>query len=267
LGAYTTNYLYVSIYAIIPVALVMYYVYKKDSFPEPPRIVFITIFLGISTIFPISLLIPLVEEIGKNYHHTVAAENFYQSFFRAAFLEELFKFFVLVFYCLHLDEFDEPMDAVVYGVAASLGFALYENWEYVVSALNNKGYDEAVFVAIIRSLSAVLLHALAGVMMGFFLIDAVFGKNNHKLNLILALLFPVCLHGFYDYILFSENISSWWIYVLIIGFLIRSRFIFKNLKENINQKQIKRMPQPSEIVLSIGATFVGVIFIYTIINA
>lgn len=265
--AYTVNYFYISIYAIIPVALVMFYVYKKDSFPEPPRIVFITIFLGISTIFPISLLIPFVEEIGKNFHHTVAAENFYQAFLRAAFLEETFKFLVIVIYCLHLDEFDEPMDAVVYGVAASLGFALYENWEYVVSALNTKGYDHAVWVAIVRSLSAVLLHALAGIMMGFFLIEGVFGKSNHKLNIILALLFPVFLHGFYDFILFSKNMSSWWIYVLIIGFLIRARFIFKNLKENKSDYQAKKMPLPSEIVLSIASTFVCVIFIYMIVNA
>lgn len=266
MGAYAINYFYVSIYAIIPVALVMFYVYKKDSFPEPPRVVFITIFLGISTIFPLSLVIPFVEDIGRNFHYTTTAENFYQSFFRAAFLEETFKFFVIIFYCLHLDEFDEPMDAVVYGVAASLGFALYENWEYVISALNEKGYDEAVLVAFIRSLSAVLLHALAGIMMGFFLIDAVFGKTHNKINLILALLFPVCLHGFYNFILESKNISSWWIYILIIGFLIRSRFIFKSLKENTKQKQTKRMPQTSEIVLSVGVTFVSVIFIYTIIN-
>ena len=262
----TLNYYYVSIYAIIPVALVMFYVYKKDKFPEPPRVVFITIFLGISTIFPSSLLIPIVEEVGNNYHNTLTAENFYQSFFRAAFLEETLKFLVITLYCLHLDEFDEPMDAVVYGVAASLGFAVYENWEYVVSALNKDGYDHAVLVAVIRAISAVLLHALAGVMMGFFLIDAVFGKENHKLNMVLALLFPVCLHGFYNYILFTDDISSWWAYALIIIFLIRARFIFKNLQESKIKKHKKRMPQSSEIVFSILSTFGCVIFFYTIIN-
>ena len=54
------------------------------------------------------------------------------------------------------------MDALVYGVAASLGFAVIENWEYVLGA-SKDGLEVAKDVALIRSFTAVPLNALAGV--------------------------------------------------------------------------------------------------------
>ena len=54
-------FLNLSFYAILPVALIFYYFYKRDKFPEPPRIVLITFLLGIATTFPIGILIIAVE--------------------------------------------------------------------------------------------------------------------------------------------------------------------------------------------------------------
>ena len=41
------------------------------------------------------------------------------------------KFLIILFYCSRLDEFDEPMDGLVYGATAALGFAMAENFDYV----------------------------------------------------------------------------------------------------------------------------------------
>ena len=153
-------FLNLSFYAILPVALIFYYVYKRDKFPEPPRVVLITFLLGIATTFPIGILIIAVEGFLETLNLGIESSNFYMSFIRAAFLEEMMKFFVIIFYCLHLDDFDEPMDAIIYGVAASLGFAVIENWEYVLGAEN---LEAAKYVALLRGFSAVPLHALAGV--------------------------------------------------------------------------------------------------------
>ena len=88
--------------------------------------------MGIGTTFPLGILIIAVEGFAETLNLGTEGSNFFMSFIRAAFLEETMKFFVIIFYCLHLDVFDEPMDALVYGVAASLGFAVIENWEYVL---------------------------------------------------------------------------------------------------------------------------------------
>ena len=90
---------------------------------------------------------------------------------------------ILIFYCARLDDFDEPMDALVYGVAVSLGFAAYENFEYVTSYFINDGANAAKSVLIHRSYTAIVLHSLCGVFMGFYLREAIFSKENHRLNL------------------------------------------------------------------------------------
>ena len=109
-----------------------------------------------------------------------------------------------------------------------------------------------------KSITAIPLHALAGVFMGFFLMDAIFQKHNRKFYLFLSLFFPVCLHGLYDLILFSKSISDYYIYILLIIFLIRALFIFsKERKAQIINKTKKRkyIPKNSDIFLIVFVTF------------
>ena len=238
---------YFSLYALTPAVLILYYVYSRDRFPESPRIVLITFILGAGTIFPISLLIPVFEGVIENFNLSVLGEDFYFSFVRAAFLEEASKWLVLIFFCVKSREFNEPMDAIVYGVAVSLGFAAYENWEYVRIALYESS-DMASTVAWMRSFTAIPLHALAGIFMGFFLLSSIFEEENKKLNLFLSLFFPICLNGIYDLILISNNISAEFIYVLLVLMTIRAYFIFKNLRSKQNNAETEDELIGSELV-------------------
>ena len=247
------NTIILSLYAILPAVIIFFYVYKRDYFPEPPRIVFITLLLGAGISFPLMILIPFFEGFLETKNFGIETNHFYMSFIRAAFLEETLKFLIVIYYCLYLNEFNEPMDALVYSVAASIGFAVYENWEYVISG-SKVSLTFAKDIALIRAFSAVPLHALAGVFMGFFLIEAVFDKRNKKLFLFLALFFPICLHGLYNLILFSNNFSTYWIYILLIVFVIRAYFIFKkerNLQKTQKNRALKTIPKHSDVVFSI----------------
>ncbi len=259
-----------SLFSILPVIVILFYVYKRDKFPEPPRTVFITLILGFGITLPIGLLIPFVEGFIENFRWGVESKHFYQAFVRAAFLEETMKFLVIVIYCLHLDKFDEPMDALVYGVAASLGFAAYENWEYVLIAFGSDGSQGASAVAWIRAFTAVPLHALCGIFMGFFLMDAVFDKKHYKLNLFLSLFFPICLHGFYNYLIMSESfaIKKFWIFILLGVFIVRAFFVFQKErklqiargKESVHNKTL---PITKDVALTIvGSGFLVVAFSY-----
>ena len=269
MSSFYTQYIYLAILALLPGLLILLYVFKRDISPEPPKVVFITLILGFATAFPLDFLIPLVEKIGKDLHRTVEAEDFYSSFIRAGFLEETLKYLIVIYYCVRLKDFGEPMDAIVYGVAASLGFALMENWDYVQNAFYKEGYESAKYVAFARMSSAVLIHSILGIMMGFFLMDAVFEKQHRKLNLVLAILFPVCLHGFYNYILTSKNISNYWIYILLVFFLIRISFIFKKQKKlqlEGRQTHVKAIPSNSDVIFSILTALMSLVVIYLFIN-
>lgn len=105
-------------------------------------------------------------------------------------------------------EFDEPFDGIVYGVAVSLGFATIENIFYLIA----NGIEHAMT----RALLPVSSHALFGVIMGFYFGKAKFSEGNKAIWLILSLVLPFILHGFYDFILLSQE--NW--IVVIFPFMI-----------------------------------------------
>lgn len=90
------------------------------------------------------------------------------------------------------------MDGLVYGVAASLGFAAIENWTYV--------YEAGLETALWRAVSAVPFHAMAGAIMGYYFGLAHFISSKRRLYYARALLVPILLHGAYDYPLVTQEI-------------------------------------------------------------
>ena len=69
-----------SLFSFLPVIVILFYVYKRDRFPEPPRTVFITLILGFGITLPIGLFIPVVEGFIENIRWGVEAKYFYQAY-------------------------------------------------------------------------------------------------------------------------------------------------------------------------------------------
>ena len=93
-------------------------------------------------------------------------------------------------------------------------------------------YKEPSFeLAIIRAFSAVPMHALCGVMMGFLISESIFEKKYNYLNLILALMIPVGMHGLYNFSYTSELITSQVANILLFVFTVRAIMMFSNLKK------------------------------------
>ena len=112
----------------------------------------------------------------------------------AGFVEELAKWVVLVAAVYHWDEFDEPLDGVVYGVAVALGFATLENILFVTRL--------GLGVAWQRALFAVPAHALFGATMGYYAGRAKFDRGGEAVARPRALSArAVGFHGLYDYAL------------------------------------------------------------------
>jgi RsiW-degrading membrane proteinase PrsW (M82 family) len=128
------------------------------------------------------------------------------AFFLSGFVEELAKWVVLMAAIYHWDEFDEPMDGVVYGVAVALGFATLENFLYVTRL--------GLAVAWLRAVFAVPAHALFGATMGYYAGRTKFDRGRALgADQLLCLGAPVVFHGLYDYAL--HHGLGWRIWVLI----------------------------------------------------
>jgi len=177
--------------AIIPSLLLLWYFQSHDLKPEPARVVWATFFLGVATIPGVLLLDWPFQSLLVSHLEEPHLAGLGAAFFTAAFPEELFKLIVVRGYSARHREFDEPMDGIVYGVAASLGFATLENVLYVGQG--------GIGVAVMRAITAVPGHAFFGAIMGYFVGQSRFAATGRARAALLAYLVPVLLHGLYDF--------------------------------------------------------------------
>lgn len=180
--------------AVVPSILLIWYFRSRDANPEPAAVLWKTFGLGVLTVIPVLMVALPIASLLKEVEDPVL-RGFLQAFLTAAGPEEFFKFTVVTLYCARHDEFDEPMDGVVYGATASLGFATLENILYVSSG--------GLGVAVMRALLAVPGHAFMGAVMGYFVGQAKFRPTEKGKLLTLGYFVPFLLHGLYDWPLLS----------------------------------------------------------------
>ena len=147
---------------IVPSLLILIYFFLSDKFKEPKGTIALIFGLGVLICLPAGIINEFME---KNFSNIFSQKLLY-SFLGPAWGEEILKFLILYTIVLKRNEFNEPMDGIVYGVVASLGFATYENYDYVFRLAETYNIDPAQ-MAIWRSYSAVPMHGLNGCIMGF----------------------------------------------------------------------------------------------------
>ncbi len=176
--------------AVVPSALLVWYFHARDLYPEPPRVLWATFGLGVLSVFPVLAIgIPLQESVDLVANPVSA--GVLGALFVAAIPEELAKLSVLLGYTKRHQAFDEPMDGVVYGVVASLGFATLENLLFV--------FDGGLTVALSRAFTAVPLHAFVGAILGYYVGQARFLPHKQRSLILKGYGIAVLLHACYDF--------------------------------------------------------------------
>ena len=209
--------------ALAPVVFLFTYVYLSDEYErEPLGHLVITFFLGVLIAFPVMYVGPLLESLTGTFWHSDSLLNLaIYAFVVVATTEELMKYLVLRWYNYRQEEFDEPYDGIMYGVAVSLGFAAIENILYVFQA------EEAFEIGMLRMFTAVPAHAMFGAIMGYFVGKAKFVENdkNPMLLRLTGLLAAILFHGLYDFLLF-QGVSWLAIFAfvtLLVGIILANR--------------------------------------------
>lgn len=185
--------------AVIPAVLLLLYVYKADKLEKEPKgLLGILILQGILS----TALAVFAERIGTRVLGWFFSENtwIYQIIFNflvVGLSEEGFKYLLLKRRTWTSSYFNCQFDGVVYAVFVSLGFALWENIDYVVMF----GFQ----TALVRAVTAIPGHACFGVFMGaWYGLAKAHERHGHGENSALcrkfAVICPVLLHGLYDLI-------------------------------------------------------------------
>lgn len=230
---YTNKYLIAA--AIIPAIILLVRVYKADKYEkEPPELLVSLVIWGILA----TVLAVATEQIGIYILPYIAQKgtvlyNALLYFVVVAVSEEGFKYLILKWRTWNHPAFNYSFDAVVYAVFVSMGFALWENVQYVTTY--------GMRTAMLRAVTAVPGHACFGVFMGMWygFSKKYFNRGNlilSKICGVLAFLLPAVTHGCYDYIATIESEQYSWIFIAFIAvmFVIAMALVQKLSKKDEN---------------------------------
>ncbi|GHT23885.1 hypothetical protein AGMMS4957_16060 [Bacteroidia bacterium] len=194
------------ILSLLPTALILFYIYRKDKYEQEPLGLLLKAFglgaLSAICVIIFSSIIPIELNTGNHF-----VNSFITAFFAAAIPEELCKFLFLYWLIWENQNFSERFDGIIYAVFVSLGFATLENILFVF------GYGFGT--GIVRAITAVPAHALFGVAMGYYFSYAKFLPEYKNKYITLSLCVPIALHGVYDFIVFSDILV-----LVFIGFVV-----------------------------------------------
>lgn len=206
--------------AVLPAALLLIYVYQKDTVEkEPFGLLMFLLFLGMlavrMVIAPEELLGGLVSALPVNSIVRV----FLNCLLVVATCEEGVKYLLLRTTRTN-PNFNFTFDGIVYAVFIGVGFAMLENILYVVG-------KNSVALGFMRGISAVPMHCACAVFMGYYFglsrQSEVRGQRDLAVQQsILAFVIPWSVHGFYDFALLSENAIM---YAIVVIFII-TVFVF-----------------------------------------
>lgn len=216
-----------TISAVLPSIILMVHVLRKDKKEKEPLFFVLSLVLWgiLSTLIAIAL-----EKAGSFVlsllfpHHTLLYYLLFY-FVVVAASEEGSKLLILRKRTWRSSHFNSQYDAVVYSVAVSMGFALWENILYV--------FRYGFSTAIVRALTAVPGHASFGVVMGVWYGMEKRFSNERKgirsfLSSLLVFLLPTLVHGTYDFLcLFSQSWEGTAVFIvfILILFIISWRMV------------------------------------------
>lgn len=226
--------------AVVPSALLVWYFHARDVYPEPPRVLWTTFGLGVLTVIPILLIgYPLQHVVGLVPNPV--ASSLLGALFVAALPEEFVKLVVLVGYNMRNRAFDEPMDGIVYGVVASLGFATLENILFV--------FTGGLSVAVSRAFTAIPLHACVGAIMGYYVGQAWRFPRERLGYIARGYGFAVLIHMLYDFPLMAmaevEEVGT--VFVLGVSTMVvlsAGWFWALRLVRRLHAEQLAHPPAP-----------------------
>jgi RsiW-degrading membrane proteinase PrsW (M82 family) len=191
----------IGIAAVAPALLVLWMVVAADERPGPPGMVWASFLLGAASISLLGFARAFFAAIPA-----LAADPtqglVLHAVFGIAAPEEIVKILVILAVSTQRARTADPMDTVVYGAAAGLGFAAYENLVYLLQYP-----DMWRTLAVLRSVLTVPFHGALGIIAGAYIAIARSGRalGAHRRDglafvrtPLLIVLAPIALHAAFD---------------------------------------------------------------------
>ena len=191
--------------ALAPGAALLWYIRRLDKYePEPWNMIGLAFLAGCISVIPALIIENLLDLKISGFWGTL-----YGAFVVAAMTEELCKGALAWGFMWRKPHFNEVMDGIVYFGAAHMGFAITENLMYIFIN-SEQNIVRAIMTAFARTTTAVPLHVICGMIMGYHAGMARYARTPGEKwkNIAEAILLPILLHGIYDVAAFNQDTSK-----------------------------------------------------------
>jgi protease PrsW len=274
--------------AVAPALLILWLVVAAGERPGPPLKVWSAFGLGAASILLLGILrAPFANLFGAPANPWLAQAQ--HAIFGVALPEEAVKILVIAAVSMRRRPFADPMDTVVYGAAAGLGFAAYENLAYLIQHA-----DMWRALAALRSVLTVPFHGALGVIAGAYLAIARSGTalGAHRFHrdwarissYTLLVAGPVGLHAGFDFPLLmlqkdpglDPNTRLWLgLASILIGFssigfamrLVRRVARHHAPRTDVDRERLSQLRKMWAVLVGGGgAGFIGLVFVLTSVH-
>lgn len=238
--------------SIIPSLIIFGLILYSDRKSSEPF--FLMVLCAISGLFTITTAMFIQNYIVNaikivNIDEIISFSSGFRIFLMSA-VEEYCKLFVLYIFFSHLKSFDDIYDGFVYSAIISLSFAGIETVMYVFKEIT---FMEQSALALSRTFTAIPLHLVCGIVMGYYIALEKFSKKKRYkiLELIKSISIPILIHSIYNIILTflpiitnNSKIIQFSIILYIISvYIIGIIYIRKNIKLNELYVKNKKYPE------------------------
>lgn len=220
---------------VFPALLWLWFWLKEDIHPEPKKIVVAAFVAGaFSTLIALPLQKIAPHFVGGSIDHP---SNLLLFLWAGA--EELAKYIAAAIVALSSGYFDEPVDAMIYMISVSTGFAAFENTLFLVRDFAGGNFFQLFVTSNTRFLGATLLHIVASTVVGGFLALAFYKRPPMRvMYTTFGLLLGTTLHMLFNFFILHETgnglltvLLYLWVTVLLVFLLFEK---VKHLKQPKN---------------------------------
>ena len=198
----------------VPILFWAVYHYHKDRhLPEPVGHLLLTFGLGMLAAGLSQGFYELLGLVGLRFDAGYLADTDPQALFLYALLaigpiEEIAKLLPFLVIVLRFEEFDEPMDGIIYASFIGLGYAAVENWQYL---------DYLTTVeAVARGFASPVIHILFASIWGHWIAQAWLRGRSVIRTTLVSVAVAAGLHGIYDFVVILNPRNSLPIAALLI---------------------------------------------------
>ncbi|MEK7479317.1 MAG: PrsW family intramembrane metalloprotease [Patescibacteria group bacterium] len=214
----------IALATVLPALVWLFFFMREDIHPEPKRIIAYTFGIGVLSALP-TLLAQIIFKDAAGHGASMAF-----IFLGLATIEEIFKF-LAAFYAVHGSKyFDEPIDAMIYMIAAASGFATIENVLIALGSIESltlPALYETGSVLLLRFIGATLLHVLASGIVGYYWGKSIAARHTHRGLLVYGIVIATVVHTVFNYLIAifgDQNVTYGSLILIVAAFFVLNDF-------------------------------------------